>query len=62
MLSRFCFPERRRFALGLDDIREPSFVLAQQLRQLGDIHRDPPRLFAREQLGLNVRFAPKSGH
>jgi hypothetical protein len=35
---------------------------AQQFRQLGDIGRDPSRLVLREQLGLNVRFTPKSGH
>jgi hypothetical protein len=26
-------------------------ILPQQLRQLGDVRRDPPRLVAREQLG-----------
>jgi len=36
--------------------------LAYQLRRLRDIRRDPPRLVAREQLGLNVRFTLKSGH
>ena len=28
----------------------------QQLRQLGDIGRDRPRLVLCEQLGLNIRF------
>jgi hypothetical protein len=34
----------------------------EQREQLGDIRRDPPRLVLGEQLGLNVRFTPKSGH
>ena len=54
-------------------LRDRALGLAQKLRQLRDIHRDPPRLVAREQLGrmsalppkpdmaggqLNVRFVP----
>ena len=31
--------------------------LSQQLRQLGDIHRDPPCLIAREQLAADRRQA-----
>jgi hypothetical protein len=34
---------------------------SQQLRQLGDIGCDPPRIVFGEQLRLNVRFAPESG-
>ena len=33
--------------------------LPKQLRQLGDIHRDPPCLVAHKQLGRDVRFTPK---
>jgi len=49
---------------GPQKLRPPTrpFFLPQQLRQLGDIRGDPPRLIAREQLGLNVSFAPKNGH
>jgi hypothetical protein len=35
-----------------------SFHFEDWLRQLGDVRRDPSRLVLREQLGLNVRFAP----
>jgi hypothetical protein len=31
------------------------------MAELGDIRRDPPRLVAGAQLGLNVRFTPESG-
>ncbi len=30
------------------------FLFAQQLRQLGDIHCDPPRLIARETIWLGL--------
>jgi hypothetical protein len=35
---------------------------AQQLGSLAIFAGDPPRLILREQLGLNVRFTPESGH
>jgi len=37
-----------------------AFFLPQQLRQLGDIRRDPPRLVAREQLASMSALPPKA--
>jgi hypothetical protein len=35
--------------------------LAQQLRQLGDVRRDPPRFFFREQLGGRAWLQSNTG-
>ena len=37
-----------------------SSLFTQQLRQLGDVRRDLPRLVARQQPGRDVRFTPKA--
>jgi hypothetical protein len=38
----------------------PALRSAKQLRQLGDVHRDLPRLIAREQLGRMSALLPKA--
>ena len=44
----------RRNTIGIEGIGEVNW-------QLGDVGRNQ-RLVLREQLGLNVRFTPESGH